>query len=116
MPKEFCGSLFEMCYSCTKPALQVLFDPYGVLRKYDTAEDILKDFFKVRLEYYQKRKDYLTGLLAVQCLKDDNIVRFITEKIDGTIVVGKECRVTCLSISCRRLARQFKRWCTQIDA
>ncbi|KAJ9560044.1 hypothetical protein OSB04_005204 [Centaurea solstitialis] len=35
-----------------------LFNSEGVLKKYDDAEEILKVFVAVRLEYYKKRKDY----------------------------------------------------------
>lgn len=34
----------------------MLFDHEGVIRKYDTPEDILRDFFDLRLAYYGKRK------------------------------------------------------------
>ncbi|CAL5019023.1 unnamed protein product [Urochloa decumbens] len=33
-----------------------LFDPNGNIRKYDTPEKILEEFFKFRLEFYEKRK------------------------------------------------------------
>jgi len=32
---------------------------------------------------------YLEGMLESEALKLDNIARFILEKIDGTIVIGK---------------------------
>lgn len=34
----------------------VCFDPLGKIKKYSTPEQILDDFFDVRLAYYQKRK------------------------------------------------------------
>jgi DNA topoisomerase II len=34
----------------------VAFDPEGRIRKYNSAEEILEEFFHLRLEYYQKRK------------------------------------------------------------
>lgn len=34
----------------------VAFDPQGRIRKYNTPEEILTEFFHLRLEYYQKRK------------------------------------------------------------
>ena len=65
----------------------VLFDPNGCLKRYETALDILGDYFHVRLEYYAKRKEYLQDLLGAECLKLDNIARFILEKIQGKIKV-----------------------------
>ena len=35
----------------------VAFDPQGRIRKYDTPEEILTEFYHLRLEYYQKRKE-----------------------------------------------------------
>lgn len=34
----------------------ICFDFEGKIKKYDTAEDILEDFYPARLAYYQKRK------------------------------------------------------------
>ncbi len=32
------------------------FDCDGKIKKYDSAEDVLEDFYPMRLAYYQKRK------------------------------------------------------------
>ena len=34
----------------------VLFDQRGVIKRYETAEDILKEFYELRIEYYAKRR------------------------------------------------------------
>jgi len=34
----------------------IAFDLEGKIRKYKSAEEILEEFYTVRLEYYQKRK------------------------------------------------------------
>lgn len=34
----------------------VLFDKDGRLKRYNSANEIMEDFFALRLEYYQKRK------------------------------------------------------------
>lgn len=34
----------------------VLFDSKGVIRRYETAEEILRDFFMLRMDYYGKRR------------------------------------------------------------
>ena len=65
----------------------VLFDHLGCLRKYETAEEILREFFKIRLEYYGKRKKYMEGLLGSEACKLSNQARFILEKCDGTLKV-----------------------------
>lgn len=68
--------------------LQVLFDHVGCLKKYDTVQEILKDFFELRLKYYALRKDWLEGFLGAEYGKLSNQARFILEKIEGTLVIG----------------------------
>ncbi|CAF3850431.1 unnamed protein product, partial [Rotaria magnacalcarata] len=65
----------------------VLFDHNGILRRYKTAEEISAEFFMVRLQMYDKRKEYMVGTLKSQCSKLDNIARFIKEKIENVISV-----------------------------
>ena len=69
--------------------LQVVFDADGCLRKYESEVDILKEFYDTRLLVYQKRKDWLESELTAVSLKLSNQARFIMEKIDGKIVIGK---------------------------
>ncbi len=63
----------------------VLFDSNGCLKRYETPEQILKEFFEVRLEFYIKRKAYYEGMLEAEALKLENQARFILEKNDGVI-------------------------------
>lgn len=65
----------------------VLYDANGCLRTYETVEDILREFFTLRLSYYGKRKDYLSGILKAESSRLSNQARFILEKCDGTLVV-----------------------------
>lgn len=52
-----------------------LFDEMGVLRKYESVMEIMKDFFRVRLDLYKKRKLYMEGHLDAQSRKLQNQVR-----------------------------------------
>ncbi|XP_053496302.1 DNA topoisomerase 2-alpha [Ictalurus furcatus] len=65
----------------------VLFDHVGSLKKYETVQDIMKDFFELRLKYYVLRKDWLLGMLGAESAKLSNQARFILEKIQGTLVI-----------------------------
>uniref|UniRef100_A0A3Q3VN89 DNA topoisomerase 2 n=1 Tax=Mola mola TaxID=94237 RepID=A0A3Q3VN89_MOLML len=65
----------------------VLFDHVGSLKKYDSVQDILKDFFELRMKYYVLRKDWLAGMLGAESAKLTNQARFILEKIQGTLVI-----------------------------
>lgn len=65
----------------------VLFDHNGCLRRYETPEDIFREFFPVRLEYYGKRKAYYEGILEAEALKLENQARFIMEKNDRILIM-----------------------------
>ena len=69
----------------------MLFDHKGCIHRYENVLEILKEFYKLRLDFYQKRKNYLQGLLSAESLKLDNQARFICEKIDGIVVIGEFC-------------------------
>uniref|UniRef100_A0A3B1JLS1 DNA topoisomerase 2 n=1 Tax=Astyanax mexicanus TaxID=7994 RepID=A0A3B1JLS1_ASTMX len=70
--------------TCTS---MVLFDHVGSLKKYEFVQDILKDFFELRLKYYVLRKAWLVGMLGAESAKLSNQARFILEKIEGTLVI-----------------------------
>lgn len=62
----------------------------GSLKKYESVQDILKDFFELRMKYYVLRKDWLIGMLGAESAKLSNQARFILEKIQGTLVIGEK--------------------------
>jgi DNA topoisomerase-2 len=51
------------------------------------VEEILREFYTVRLEYYSKRKKYLEGMIGAEAARLSNQARFILEKCDGTIKI-----------------------------
>jgi DNA topoisomerase-2 len=55
----------------------VLFNAEGKLMKFESAEAILMEFFKLRLEMYTKRKEHLEAELEKDRSKLANRVRFI---------------------------------------
>ncbi|XP_045117952.1 DNA topoisomerase 2-alpha-like isoform X2 [Portunus trituberculatus] len=78
--------VFKLQGSLTTSTM-VLFDHNGVLRKYETVDQILREFFDLRLQYYEKRKAYLVGFLEAEACKLSNQARFILEKCDGSLVI-----------------------------
>lgn len=60
----------------------------GSLKKYESVQDIFRDFFELRMKYYKLRKEWLTGMLEAESSKLSNQARFILEKIQGTLVIG----------------------------
>ncbi|KAK9154871.1 hypothetical protein Sjap_002351 [Stephania japonica] len=69
-----------------------LFDTTGVIKKYDTPEQILEEFFHLRLQFYEKRKKVLLENLELELLKLDNKVRFILGVVRGEIIVSNRKR------------------------
>ncbi|PON46642.1 DNA topoisomerase II-type [Trema orientale] len=69
-----------------------LFDANGVIKKYDTPEQILEEFFHLRLEFYEKRKKVLLDNLELDLLKLENKVRFILGVVKGEIIVNNRKR------------------------
>merc|ERR1712032_95652 len=65
----------------------VLFDHLGCLKKYESVEEILREFYDLRLKMYEKRKAYMVGMMAGEAGKLSNQARFILEKCDGTLKV-----------------------------
>ncbi|XP_046659381.1 DNA topoisomerase 2-like isoform X2 [Homalodisca vitripennis] len=63
------------------------FDKDNVLKKYENIKTILTEFYEVRLEYYEKRKAYLEGMLQAEAAKLSNQARFIVEKCDGILTI-----------------------------
>ncbi|PNF31624.1 DNA topoisomerase 2 [Cryptotermes secundus] len=64
-----------------------VFDENCCMRKFESVELIMKEFFKVRLAYYEKRKKYHEGMLQAESRRLSNQARFIIEKCDGTLVI-----------------------------
>ncbi|XP_036151138.1 DNA topoisomerase 2 isoform X2 [Monomorium pharaonis] len=78
------------------------FDENQCLNKYDSVVQILKGFFKVRMDAYHKRKDYLEGVLQAEAAKLSNQARFILEKCDGTLVVENKKKKDMIAELVRR--------------
>ncbi|GES91633.1 DNA topoisomerase II [Rhizophagus clarus] len=63
----------------------VCFDGNGRIKKYNSAEEILLEFYDYRLEYYRKRKDHMLKVLALEVNQLRNKARFIQMKIDHNL-------------------------------
>ena len=68
----------------------VLYNKEHVLKRYDSPEEIIDEFYTIRLIYYTKRKE---SLLKKYTHKKDileNKIRFLQEQIDDILVLYKE--------------------------
>lgn len=70
----------------------VAFDPLGRIKKYSSPLDILRDYYYVRLEYYQKRKDFMMEDLQNQLIKLSEQARFIKMIIDKKLTISNRKR------------------------
>lgn len=76
----------------------VAFDPMGKIKKYDNPLEIMKDFYYVRLEYYQRRKDYMSDELQYQLTRLSEQARFIKLIIEKELSISNKKRSVLVEI------------------
>lgn len=69
-----------------------LFDENGAIKKYSSAEDILKEFVKIRLKYNSIRKEQLLAKYSNENEILDNKIRFLNAIMDEKFVVYKRSK------------------------
>ena len=68
-----------------------LYNNKGIICKYDNIEEIMKEFYFIRLVYYTKRKDYMLKSMQKELDIFQSKIRFIEEFISGEInILHKE--------------------------
>jgi DNA topoisomerase-2 len=75
-----------------------LFNDSLILSKYNNPNDILLDFYDIRLEYYQKRKDYIVKQLKQELIILEAKARFIKEYIEGVLDINKKSKEYLISL------------------
>jgi DNA topoisomerase-2 len=70
-----------------------LFNEKAQIKKYDTALDVIKAFYNIRLEYYEKRKMHQISKMRHDIDIRNNKIRFIKEVIARTIDVSSMKKV-----------------------
>lgn len=68
------------------------FNSHGKITRYTDPNEILSEFYYIRLEYYQKRKDYLTEILQWELEKLSYQVKFIKMIIEKELTVTNKAR------------------------
>jgi len=66
-----------------------LFDENNNIKKYDNVVEIIKDFVKVRLEFYEKRKQHMLKTMNNDYTILSNKVRFIQMVVDEKLIIFK---------------------------
>ena len=54
-----------------------LFDPSGKIKKYSNQYEIIDDYYAIRLDGYNRRKEYLLNKLRVKKVWFDNMIKFM---------------------------------------
>ncbi|EJD04491.1 DNA topoisomerase II [Fomitiporia mediterranea MF3/22] len=85
----------------------ICFDFEGKIKKYNTPEEILEDFFPVRLGLYQKRKDYLANELQLEHEKLSNQARFVQMIVKKELVVSGRKKVDIVADLRKKNFRPF---------
>ncbi|KAK9472391.1 DNA topoisomerase [Dipodascopsis tothii] len=75
----------------------VAFDASGRIKKYENAEEILCEFYYLRLEYYQKRKDLIVSTINFQLDRLSNQARFVKMIIEGDLKVSNRKRAELIA-------------------
>eukprot|EP00854_Cymbomonas_tetramitiformis_P029659 gene29659-36953_t len=66
----------------------MLFNKDGKITKYPQPEDIMREFFDVRIDFYERRKKFLLYVAEQEMLRLSNKVRFILGVVNGEIKVS----------------------------
>lgn len=70
----------------------VAFDPQGRLRRYATPQEILSEFYHVRLDFYKKRHEHQITELKYELERLSQRARFIKLIIENELVVSNKKR------------------------
>ena len=85
-------SLFKMTSKISCDKKLVAYDEHNHLVCFKSVTDILKNYYKVRLDYYQKRKDYILNKMKDDILFIQLKVKFILDIINGKIIVNNKSK------------------------
>jgi DNA topoisomerase-2 len=72
-------------YSTSTTTNMNLFNSEDKLKKYERVEEIIDDYYQVRIKYYEERKKYIIDTLEKEIMILSNKARYIKEVLDGTI-------------------------------
>jgi DNA topoisomerase-2 len=77
-------------YSTSSTTNMNLFNSEDKLKKYENVEEIIDDYYDIRLEYYEDRKDFMIESLEKQLMILSNKAKYIQELLLGTIDLRKK--------------------------
>jgi DNA topoisomerase-2 len=75
-----------------------LFNHEDRLRKYDNIPDIIDDYYGVRLDYYDQRKQFMMSHLEKQLSTLSNKAKYIQEVLEGSIELRKKKKTEVIEL------------------
>ncbi len=69
-----------------------LYSPAGAIKKYDSAEDIMRAYFSIRLGMYEDRRQYMMKVLRHELSILETKARFVGEIMDDKISVYRKSK------------------------
>ncbi|PWN87327.1 type II DNA topoisomerase [Acaromyces ingoldii] len=100
----------EVFFKLTTPISttnMVLFDQWGKIKRYATPEEILDEFYLLRLDMYGKRKEFLVDELKMQYERLSNQARFVQMIISRELIVNNRKRAELVDELRKRDFRPF---------
>ncbi|PWA01549.1 hypothetical protein BB558_002380 [Smittium angustum] len=94
--KEGLETRFKLTSSISTSNM-VCFDKEGRIKRYDSPESILLEFYPLRLRYYQLRKEALATQLTEEWERYNNRARFVLEIIQKKLIVQNRKRVDIIA-------------------
>jgi DNA topoisomerase-2 len=89
--------LFKLSTTNTNTNMH-LFNAEDKLKKYETVDQIVDDYFETRMKLYQTRKDYMIEALNHELLLLSNKAKYIQENLDDTIDLRKKKKEQVIQI------------------
>lgn len=77
-------------YNTSSTTNMNLFNSEDKLKKYNTVQEIIDDYYEIRLEYYENRKNYLVSDLERELTILSNKATYIQELLEGTVDLRKK--------------------------
>jgi DNA topoisomerase-2 len=89
--------LLKLCTTSSTTNMN-LFNAVDKLTKYDSVEEIIDDYYLIRLEHYEDRKDFIIKALEKELLILSNKAKYIQELLNDTIDLRKKKKQEIIDI------------------
>jgi DNA topoisomerase-2 len=89
--------LLKLCSTSSTTNMN-LFNADDKLTKYDNVEEIIDDYYTIRLEHYEDRKEFIIKALEKELLILSNKARYIQELLNDTIDLRKKKKQEIIDI------------------